>query len=383
MKEVKLLYPPKGPLVFKRMIDEISQEIKKGDVVRLIDKDGDIFGYAFYNPDSNIVLRIITRTRDESFDVDEYIYQSIKKAYMFRKIFSLPSLTTNAYRLIHDWGDGLSGVVCDVFGEYTVCEIYSYAYFKRMNLIKKMIMDITGCRDVFFVSNSYIQTMERFKMSEGEKKIRIKIKENDIFFEVCVGEGYKTGFFCDQRENRSFFSKFVNGKSVLDLFSYTGGFGIYAKKHGASHVSCVELDEKAVVMLKRNANINGVKIDVVRADAFNYLKQMISNSKKFDVVVCDPYKFISSKENMEEGLKKYHDINRLALECVEKNGILLSCSCSGMLDFDSFVSIIRKAASSAKRLVKIFKKSGAGPDHPYMVNYPEGEYLKAVWCYVE
>ncbi|MCX7905279.1 MAG: class I SAM-dependent methyltransferase, partial [Elusimicrobiales bacterium] len=254
--------------------------------------------------------------------------------------------------------------------------------FIRKEFLSKIVKEVIGVEDVYFVANSYVQTMEKFKLS-GVTSKKVKVKENGILFEVIIGEGYKTGFFCDQRENRKYLAQFANNKNVLDLFSYTGGFGIYLAKHGAKEVSCVELDEEACRMAKRNSNINSVKINVIRADAFNYLRQMIMNKKKFDIVICDPYKFISSKENMEEGLKKYQDINRLALEVVKSGGILVSCSCSGMLSFNQFISIIKSAASSAKRIVKIFKKSGAGPDHPYMVNYPEGEYLKVLWSFVE
>lgn len=381
MIDVKLKHPPKGPIIFKRMVDNTNISAKKGDVVRLISKNG-IFGYAFFNPDSNIVFRLITRTENENFDLDGYIYKSIKKASDFRKRFNLPSDLTNSYRLIYDWGDGLSGLVCDIFNCVAVFELYSYAYYMRMDFLKKILKEVLNIDDIFFVSSSYTQTMERFKLNNGGVK-KIKIKENGISFEVIAGEGYKTGFFCDQRENRFYLTNFVNGKRVLDLFSYTAGFGIYAKRYGASEVRCVELDEDACKMAKRNANINSLKIDLINTDAFNYLRQMISNGEKFDVIVCDPYKFISSRENKEEGLKKYHDINRLVFEVVGSGGVVVSCSCSGLLGFDEFVSVVRSAASSAKRIVSIFKKTGAGPDHPFMVNYPEGEYLKVLWCFVE
>lgn len=381
MIEAKLKHPPKGPIVFKRMIENSSLSAEKGDVVRLVSRNG-IFGYAFYNPDSNIVFRLITRSDSENFNLEGYLYNSIKKAVFFRRMFNLPSQLTNSYRLIHDWGDGLSGLVCDVFNNIAVFELYSYAYYIRRDLLKDILKEIIIFDDVFFVSSSYTQTMERFKLDSGKAK-KIKIRENGIVFEVIIGEGHKTGFFCDQRENRLYITNFVANKKVLDLFSYTGAFGIYAKKYGANQVRCVELDDDACKMAKRNANINSLKIDVIKADAFNYLRQMKSNNEKFDVIVCDPHKFISSRENKEEGLKKYHDINRLVFELINNGGILVSCSCSGLLSFDEFSNIVRSAASSAKRIVKIFKKTGAGPDHPFMVNYPEGEYLKVLWCFVE
>jgi len=204
-----------------------------------------------------------------------------------------------------------------------------------------------------------------------------------VHFETDLKSGYKTGFFCDQRENRLFAATLASGKNVLDLCSYTGGFGIYAAKlGGASSVTSVELDPGASEMSKRNANINKVKIDSVCADAFTYMRQMLELKRRYGMVVLDPYKLVSSREERDKGIFKYRDFNRIALSLVEEGGIFVTCSCSGMVSMDEFSFILRGAASNAGRKVQILKKSGAGPDHPVAADYPEGEYLKCIFCRV-
>ena len=201
-------------------------------------------------------------------------------------------------------------------------------------------------------------------------------------FEVNLRAGFKTGFFCDQRDNRAFAASFAKDKTVLDLCSYTGGFGIYAAKAGAKSVTCVELDQGASAQCKRNANINQVRVDCVCGDAFMYMRQMIANKKQYDMVILDPYKLIASRDDYEYGLFKYRDFNRIALSLVKPGGIFITCSCSGLVDMKEFNWIVRGAGHAAGRKLQILRKSGAGGDHPVAAEYPEGEYLKCITCRV-
>jgi 23S rRNA (cytosine1962-C5)-methyltransferase len=210
------------------------------------------------------------------------------------------------------------------------------------------------------------------------------VKENGVQFQVEPTAGYKTGFFCDQRDNRLALARFTKGRTVLDVCSYTGGFGLYAQKLGAAkETTCVELDPEAHALIKKNANINQIRIDAVNADAFNYLRQAQQNGRKFGVVILDPYKLIASKEGYKLGRQKYLDLNRLGAALVEPGGVLVTCSCSGMLSWEEFQQFVRTACGSAGRRVSIFKKSGAGGDHPFAADHPEGEYLKVLWCRVQ
>ncbi|MEW5950849.1 MAG: class I SAM-dependent rRNA methyltransferase [Elusimicrobiota bacterium] len=380
MKEIKLTYPPAGPNVFKRMLDEVPKGIP-GEIFKVIDKRGALFGYAFFNPKSSIVFRIFSREIEEEFDIKKFLSSKISAAISLRKNLNLPSADTDVYRLIHDYGDGLPGITADVYGKTIVVEFYSIGFYCLMEEIKSVLAEQFPGFKVFFRASDYTMKMEGFDLPSF-KADKIKVKENGIIFEVDPCDGYKTGFFCDQRDNRAYLAFLSKNKSVIDICSYTGGFSVYAKKFGADSVTAVDLDPQAVEGAKRNANLNSVRIDAVCSDAFIYMRQMMDLKRQFDIVVLDPSKVITSRENKEEGIIKYKDMNKLALHLVKPGGIFLTCSCSGMLSWDEFSEILRYSSSVARRRTRIFKKSGAGGDHPFMVNYREGEYLKAIWSRV-
>ena len=382
MKEIKLAYPPAGPNVFKRMLDRVPSG-EPGEVFKVFDKRGEFFGYAFYNPKSNIVLRIFSREARERFGIKEFLSEKLSRAAELRRTLALPREDTNAYRLVHDYGDGLPGLTVDVYNKEIVAEFYSIGFFRLREELKAVLLSLYPGFSVHFRASSYTQKMEGFALEDEIAHKKTRVKENGVIFEVNLSSGYKTGFFCDQRENRLYFSGFAAGKSVLDICSYTGGFGIYAKKlGGAEEVTCVELDPEADEQAKRNANLNSVRINNICADAFTYMRQMLELKRRYGMVVLDPYKLVSSREERDKGIFKYRDFNRIALSLVEEGGIFVTCSCSGMVSMDEFSFILRGAASNAGRKVQILKKSGAGPDHPVAADYPEGEYLKCIFCRV-
>jgi len=223
---------------------------------------------------------------------------------------------------------------------------------------------------------------------KSEPVHKVRIVENGVNFEVDFAQGHKTGFFCDQRDNRLKLSRLVQGKTMLDLCCYSGGFSIYSKLHGgAAEVTAVDLDEKAILMAKRNANINAqngpLRIDFVHADAFVYARQMVRNGKLFDVVLLDPPKFVLGRdEEKEEGLKKYNDLNMLGLQCVRRGGLFVTCSCSGLVSPAEFEKVVIKAAQRLGRRLQILDMTGPGWDHPFLSTYPEGRYLKVLWARV-
>ncbi len=380
MKEIKLAHPPAGPNVFRRMLDEIPKGYP-GEIFKVIDKRGAFFGYAFFNPNSSIVFRIFSRETEANFEIKSFLKEKIKAAVDLRKNLSLPSSDTNVYRLIHDYGDGLPGLTVDVYGENIVAEFYSIGFYALREELKSVLNEIFGQSNIIFRASDYTMKMEGFELSPPKGR-KVKVRENGTIFEVDLSGGYKTGFFCDQRENRAYLSSLCKGKNVIDICCYTGGFSIYAMKGGALSVTAVDLDPEAVEGLKRNANLNSVKINSVLSDAFIYMRQMIDLKRQYDIVILDPSKVITSRDNFEEGIIRYKDMNKLALHMVKPGGILLTCSCSGLLGWDDFLEILRYSSSVSRRRTQIFKKSGAGGDHPFMVNYREGEYLKAIWARV-
>jgi 23S rRNA (cytosine1962-C5)-methyltransferase len=203
-------------------------------------------------------------------------------------------------------------------------------------------------------------------------------------FRVAPGSKHKTGFFLDQRDNRLALSEFCRGKRVLDLCCNTGGFGVYAKARGeAAEVVGLDLDEQAIEMAKQNAKLNGAQIRYVQADLFAWLRDVIPNGERFDTVVLDPAKLTRDRESVDQALRKYCDMNRLALQVVAAGGIFLTCSCTGLISEADFLESVRRAAWQAGRTLQIFQVAGAAPDHPFLLHVPEGRYLKAVFARVE
>ncbi len=378
---IKLRSAGSGPTVFKRMIGEADPRARPGDIVAVYDKSGAPYGVALYNPKSLIALRLLTRGVG-SFEAEAFFQERIDAAVRFRHDdLRLPE-RTDAYRLVHDQGDGLPGVVIDKLGDFVVIEVYTLAMFKQQARLERALRKHFPSAKYVVRANEYTQKMEGFEI-KAMAPAKGRVQENGVLFEVTPTAGYKTGFFVDQRENRLAAAELCRGRSMLDVCSYTGGFGIYcAKRGGAKDVTLLELDPEASALSKRNANINQVKVDAVCVDAFVYLRQKAQSEQKYGFVVLDPYKLISSRENYDFGRKKYIDFNRLSLSLVEPGGILVTNSCSGLLQWTDFQQIVRTAAGSAGRRVSFFRKSGAGADHPYAVDYPEGEYLKTLWCRV-
>ncbi|MBI3549181.1 MAG: class I SAM-dependent rRNA methyltransferase [Elusimicrobia bacterium] len=378
---VRLRSAGSGPQLFKRMLGEVDPKARPGDLVAVYDKSDAPYGLALYNPRSLIALRLIHRGAVD-FDLDQFFGERIRLAVEFRRDALELDKRTSAYRLVHDLGDGLPGLVIDRLGDYFVLEFYSIGMFKQAERLEKLLLEHFPAAKFVRRASQFTESMEGFKIKPGPT-IRTRIRENGVSFEVEPSGGYKTGFFCDQRENRLEVSRLASGRRVLDAYSYTGGFGLYASVlGGAKEVTCVELDPDVCELVKKNANINQVRINTVCCDAFPYLRQMEANKEKFGLVILDPYKLIGSRETYALGRKKYADLNRLGFSIVEPGGIMVTCSCSGMLPWEEFQQIIRTAAGSAGRRVQIFKKSGAGQDHPFAVDFPEGEYLKVAWCRV-
>jgi 23S rRNA (cytosine1962-C5)-methyltransferase len=209
------------------------------------------------------------------------------------------------------------------------------------------------------------------------------IQEHGVRFRVAPGSKHKTGFFLDQRDNRLLLSSFCSGRRVLDLCCNTGGFAVYAKaRGGAEEVVGVDLDETALALARQNAGLNAVRIRFVQADLFSWLRDVLGQGERFDVVVLDPAKQTRDRESVDFALKRYLDMNRLALQAVAPGGLFLTCSCTGLISETDFLDTLRRAAWQAGRTVQVLHLSGAGPDHPFLAHVPEGRYLKAVFCRV-
>lgn len=365
------------------MIGEVSPECAAGDLVKVLDKKSEPFGMGFWNPRAKIPLRIAVHG-----DVDpseEFFLQAIRRAADLRRSVLVLDAHTEAYRAIHGDADQLPGLVADKFGDVMSMEVSSLAVWKRLAQWIPVIHEAFGTTRVRIQVDPEIARVESIPFGPHplNESIRpLKVREYGVPFEINFAESHKTGFFCDQRENRRKFASLCQGREVLDLCCYTGGFSVGAALAGAKEVIAVDLDERAVEMAKRNANINQVRVKFTHADAFTWVRTMVENGRQWDVVLADPPKFIHGKDEDRLGWNKYCDLNALVLKLVKPGGIFVTCSCSGMLSPEDFERIVISAAHRQNRRLQIIDRTGAGPDHPTISNYPESQYLKVIWARV-
>jgi len=379
---VQLKYQTFHPSIWPKMIGEVSHDAAPGSLVLVLGKEGTPFGWGLWNPKSRMPLRIVSHSLEE---IDESFFENaIRRAATLRREMLKLDADTDSYRAIHGDADFLPGMVADKFADVLSVEITNLAAWQRLPEWLPLLHESFDTKRVVVRVDPDLARVEgipRYGGVESDKVRSVKIREHGIRYEVDFSDGHKTGFFCDQRDNRKKFGALATGRSVLDLCSYTGGFGISAALAGATDVTSVDLDETAVEMGKRNSNLNNAKVKFTHADAFTWARTMIENGRKWDLVIADPPKFIHGKDD-ETGVAKYADLNKLALQLVAPEGLYVTCSCSGQLGAGEFERIVISSAHRQNKRLQIFDRTGAGPDHPTLSNYPESRYLKVLWSRV-
>ncbi|MBI4566578.1 MAG: class I SAM-dependent rRNA methyltransferase [Planctomycetes bacterium] len=366
----------RGHLFFyRKMVHPPEPPIPPGVLVDVVDRENVFVGRAFYNPRSQIALRLLSMNPEEPAG-DEFFRRKLHTAVALRHdVLRLPEVT-DAYRVCHSEGDGLSGLVVDRLGPVLSIELFSIGFFKMLDRLQGWLLELFPGARFSARAAPEVARIEGFRLPPPEPIEGVTVREYGVEYRVDFAHGHKTGFFCDQRENRREASRLAKGRDVLDLCTYTGGFALSASKAGARRVVGVDLDEMALEVARRNARLNRVKVDFLHADLFNYLRQA---KEKFDVVILDPPKQAPSREDLPKARRAYHDMNALAMKVVAPGGFLVSCSCSGLVGEEEFLELLRRAARIADREVQILRVAGAGPDHPVSSLYPEGRYLKAVF----
>jgi 23S rRNA (cytosine1962-C5)-methyltransferase len=372
------------PNVFRSMVGDVSADARQGDVVTAYDKQGSFIGYGFWNAGAPIALRILKHTPGRPDDA--WFEQALRRAVALRRDLLKLDADTDAYRAVNGDADFLSGLIVDRLGDVLSIEVSSVGVMRRLPRWLPVLHDALGTKREIVQVDPHVARIEGIMPTDVPKSaVRfVKIREHGMVQEVDFADGHKTGFFCDQRDNRRKFGALAKGLKVLDLCCYTGGFSIAAKLAGAAEVTGVDLDEKAVEMAKRNANLNNVRVDFVHADAFSWIRQMQKNGRTWDLVLCDPPKFVDSRDpDLEaDGLKKYNDLNVLAMQLVAPGGLFVTCSCSGLVSAEAFEELVAKAAHRYQKRLQIFDRTGPGGDHPTASNHPEGRYLKVLWTRV-
>ncbi len=368
------------PSIYPPMIQTASPDAKPGDLVTVYDRQGREFGAGLWNPKSRVPLRVLHHG-DQPF-AEEQLLRQLDAALDLRLVtLGLPK-DTDAFRVVHSDGDALSGLVIDKYADTLSISVHSLGMAQRLPRWLPHLHQRLGTRQ------ARVEIDERALRHEGisprtlpSDPIRpVKIREHGVRYEVDFAEGHKTGFFCDQRDNRRRLATFARGARVLDLCCYTGGFSLAAKVlGGAEDVTGVDLDETAVEQARRNANLNQARVTWVHCDAFTWARQMQKNTERWDIVVLDPPKLVFDREDIDGGRKKYEDLNILAMSLVKPGGLFVSCSCSGMLGTEEFEEIVIRATHRLRCQIQILDRTGAALDHPVLSNCPESRYLKVVW----
>ena len=382
------------PFIFQRMIATADPAAKPGDLVNVYDKFGILFGRGLYNPRSQITLRMLAHG---NAPVDDAFWRAaLERAVALRRTLNLDAVT-DAYRLVHAEGDGLSGLIVERYADCLVFEIFALGMFQRVPMLAENLAAILGAPTsldrpgraspnwrTIVRADEHVERLEGFKVlkpkADADEPRTVVIREHGIRYRVDMAGGHKTGFFCDQRDNRRAFAALCNDASVLDVCCYTGGFGLCAKILGkAREVTSVDLDEAALATAKENVNLNNTRISLVHADAFVYMRQMETAGHRFDAIVLDPPKLATSRENIEEAIRKYHDLASVAARIVKPGGVLLACSCSGLVSPAEFDEAVLRGVRRPGRTIQIINQTGAAADHPVMTTCPESAYLKTLW----
>lgn len=392
---VFLRTPTWHPIIYRKRVAKVDASAKAGDLVAVYTGEQELLGYGIYNSRSEIAVRMVRLGRE--LPDDAFWQERLEQALRLRRETLRLDDATDAYRVLHAEADGFSGLVVDKLGDTLSAEAFSLGMFQRAGEILARLAPLLGTRHTLIQAGPQSLSQEGFAadpIASEELPSRVTIQEFGTRFRVKFEGGHKTGFFCDQRDNRKKLAEFCAGKSVLDLCCYTGGFAVQAKRLGsAADVTAVDLDEAPLALARENANLNQARINFVQADAFAYMRDMLRGGRQYDVVVLDPPKLITSRAEIEEGTRKHFDLNRLAMQLVRPGGILLSCTCAGLLPESEFVRLLYAAArqalprpaegelprNSPGRGLQVLAKTGAAADHPVASNCPETEYLKAVW----
>jgi 23S rRNA (cytosine1962-C5)-methyltransferase len=340
----------------------------------LVDGEGKRIASGFYSRHSQIRLRALTFGDEEL--TAESIASRIRDAVRRRE--PILDESTNCARLVHAEGDELSGLVVDRYGDLLVVEIANRGLEQIKDLVGQTLLAAsptssqTGGPALHFKNDLPVRELERLPTEELPVE-PVEIVESGLKFRVDAGGGQKTGFFLDQRENRRLARTLSAGRRVLNLFSYTGAFGVYAAAGGATAVTNVDVSQAAIDMARANHALNRLEGEHTVADAFQWVRQ---HRETYDFIVCDPPAFAKSRGEVERAARGYKDINLYALRMVAPGGFLMTYSCSGHLSLDLFQKVIFSAAADAGRRVSFVRRLGAGPDHPVSLYCPEGEYLK-------
>ncbi len=374
------------PWIFERMVRHPRPAMAAGTLVEVKGKDGEFIGRGIYNGTSQISLRLLTQNRAQELD-QRFFRAALERALAFRRDTLRLSESTDAFRWVHGEADGLSGLIVDRYADVCVVQPFSAGWSgQTLDWIVEGLQALApgsriALRPELRAADreglDYAAELSRYPGPEN-----VEVQEHGLRVNVDLRAGHKTGFFLDQRENRQRLATLARGKKVLDCFCYTGGFSLAAMRAGAASATAVDLDDAALAVGRANAERNDVAVEFVQANVFDHLRKVVVSSERPDVLILDPSKLAGVKDELPRAMRMYGDLNRLAMQAVAPGGVLLTCSCSGLVSEPEFLSILTRAAIEANATFQVFAIAGAAADHPWSTLFPEGRYLKAVYARV-
>ncbi|MFH0993108.1 MAG: class I SAM-dependent rRNA methyltransferase [bacterium] len=363
--------------VYHNEVARIEGDIVSGELAMVYAAKGDFLGKGYLNTASKIFVRILTR---EDIEIDEAFFRDRLTAANAARIdlgFS------DSYRAFFAESDGISGLIVDKYSDYLVVQILSLGIEKRKNMFVDLLVELFHPIGIYERSDVGVRIKEGLTECKGvlygEIPEVVIIHENGIVMAVDIQNGQKTGSFLDQQENHAAIGPYVHGKTVLDCFAHTGGFGLHAAKYGASHVTCVDVSGTACERIAKNVALNGFNgFDVVKADVFSLLRQYQEEQKTFDVVILDPPAFTKNTENLTKAYAGYKEINIQGLKLIRHGGYLVTCSCSHYMTPALFLEMLLEAGVDSGRIVQMVEFRTQGKDHPTLLGSEESFYLKVV-----
>ncbi|MES2417543.1 MAG: class I SAM-dependent rRNA methyltransferase [Bacteroidota bacterium] len=372
------------PWVFSGALEKVKGSPENGDVVKVMSANNDFLAYGYFNDQSRVAIRLLEWTESQAIDTDWYA-QKINQAIQSRSAL-LTDKNTNTYRLIFSEADFLPGLIVDRYADFLSVQILSTGIEKAKAIIIDILVKSLKPKGIFDRSDATARTHEGITAENGllwgeAPPAFILVMENGINYHINIAEGQKSGFYCDQRDNRKLLAAYTQGKTVLDCFSYSGGFTLNAFAAGAKEVTSVDSSALAIETLNQNIRLN--KFDkqqhiAIQSDVNKQLRIFKEEGKKFDVVILDPPKYAPSRSSLDRAARAYKDLNRLGLLLLESGGLLATFSCSGAVNIETFKQIIAWAALDANKEVQIIKQFSQPEDHPVRLSFPEGEYLKGL-----
>ena len=377
------------PWVFSGAVAHKQGAVRRGEVVEVMDAAGNFLGRGYYNDRSQIVVRILTFQEEEEID-EAFFARRLEAALRLRRTL-LNNEGTTAYRLVFAESDRLPGLVVDRYADFLVVQFLTLGIEQWRETILDWLEWRLQPRGIYERSEAearevYEGLSRRVGRVRGEEPPElVEIKEHGYRFWVDVRQGQKTGFYLDQRDNRAQVAKYCPGQEVLNAFSYTGGFGLYAHGVGARRVVHVDSSQAVLDLARRNLESNGFPAETdeyLAENVFEVLRRFREQGRHFDVIILDPPKFAATRSQLEKATRGYKDLNMNALHLLRPGGILATFSCSGAVNADLFQKIVFGASVDAGREVHILERCAQPGDHPVLLSFPEGEYLKGLICRV-